>query len=89
MKKQLFCLYTMLFIAGALLLPVNVRAADEVALVASVESTGTIAVTNPCATTTATTTTGTTPTATVSAQEIGRCGDMTSPAGVSWNSGGG
>lgn len=79
MKKQLFCLYTMLLIASALLLPVNVRAADRVALMARVERTNAIALVNPCAaTTTTTTSTGT-----------GGCGDMASPAGVSWNSGGG
>ena len=85
MKKQLFCLYTMLFMVGTLLLPVSVQAADGVALVARIEGSSTIAVANPCTTTvTATTSTGT-----VSVQSTGGCGDMATPAGVSWNSGGG
>ena len=85
MKKQLFCLFTMLFMAGALLLPVSVYAADGVALVTHIEGTSTTAVANPCTTTiTATTSTGT-----VSVQSTGGCGDMATPAGVSWNSGGG
>jgi hypothetical protein len=85
MKKQLFCLYTMLLLVGALLLPVNVRAADQMSLATRVEQTSTIALANPCATTT----TATTSTGTVSVQSTGGCGDAATPAGVSWNSGGG
>lgn len=89
MKNQLTRLCALLLISGALLLPMNVQAAEGMLAAVPAES-GTIGIIAPCATVTQTAT-GALATTAVSVDEGENqgCNDMTTPAGVSWNSGGG
>ncbi len=89
MKNQLIRLCALLLIGGALFSPMNVQAAEGMIAAVPLES-GTTGMVAPCATATQTATGAIAATAvSVDEGENQGCNDMTTPAGVSWNSGGG